>query len=740
MKDAAKASIFSRLGRSAYRRRRIVIAVWAVLFAAFAPLAAKTPGLMKDNGFTPAGSESDRGLARLQNELGFPPSMLQLVYTSNRLDVTSDSAKASILQSLEPLRAMPDVEEPAIVTAPPAGGAKVTAVNVPLQLPTASALEAYPKLKEAIRAPAGMNVFVTGGTAVLYDMQEASKRDIRKAEAIGLPIALLVLLAVFGTLVGAVLPLVVGLMSVTLTLGITYFIARNVPLSDFLPNMVSMLGLAVGTDYALFMVSRFREELKRRESVEEAVARTMQTAGASIFFSGGAVLIGLLGMLFIPLAFFRSLCLGGALVVSVSVLAGVTLLPALLGLLGTRINALHVLPQRRRRDGGAFWTKVSALVMRRPIVLTAVICAALAALMQPLGHMKLGLPSAEVLPPSYESRYGSDLLKSSFDARELNPIQIVVRTPQSVWDEASLAALREYRKRLLAVPNVRSVKSVVEPLDRLPDAAAAGLELGGAERLKAERLALQRQLEKQRLAKDKTTVLFVVPATAPDEPETDQLVRALRGVRPDGLELLVTGSPAYRLDVLDRIQANTASVLVFVMSITYVVLLFAFRSVVLPLKAVVMNALSLGASMGVVVRVFQYGNGAGLLHITSTGYVSATLPVIIFCVVFGISMDYEVFLISRIAEEYAATGDNERSTAAGLQKTGSLITSAASILIVVVGSFLFTDIELMKALGLGLGLAVLIDAAVVRVALVPALMKLLGRANWWAPRWLKLGR
>ena len=242
------------------------------------------------------------------------------------------------------------------------------------------------------------------------------------------------------------------------------------------------------------------------------------------------------------------------------------------------------------------------------------------------------------------------------------------------------------------------------------------------------------QIEGNKFAKGRTALMVVVPEKDTDDPATDGLVRELRSLSKDGLDIAVTGGPAYRLDIIDRIQNEIPEVLTFVMGITYIVLLLAFRSVLLPLKAVLMNMLSLGASLGVVVLVFQHGYMADLLHITSIGYVSATLPVIIFCVVFGISMDYEVFLISRIMEEYEASGDNDKSTAEGLKKTGSLITSAAFILVVVVGSFIFTDIEIMKALGLGLGLAVLIDATIVRVMLVPALMKLLGDANWWAPK------
>jgi RND superfamily putative drug exporter len=352
-------------------------------------------------------------------------------------------------------------------------------------------------------------------------------------------------------------------------------------------------------------------------------------------------------------------------------------------------------------------------------------------MMTPLSQMKLGVPNAEVLPPSYESRYGSDLMKQAYDSRELNPIQIRIHTEKEVWDESSIRQVREYAKRVADTSGVTKVQSYVHVLGDKSEAELAAVFKGQEAR---------KQLENLKLAKDHTALLVVIPEQDPDDPVTDGLVRNLRKLQTGGLDVLVTGGPAYRLDIIDRIQDRIPEVLAFVMGITYLVLLVAFRSVLLPLKAVLMNVLSLGASLGIVVLVFQYGYLADALHITSIGYVSATLPVIIFCVVFGISMDYEVFLISRIMEEYERTGDNELSTAEGLKKTGSLITSAAFILVVVVGSFLFTDIEIMKALGLGLGLAVLIDATIIRIMLVPALMKLLGKANWWAPRWMRSKR
>lgn len=731
MKESSAQGLFWKWGSGMYRLRWFVVAAWVVLFAAMGLFAKEAPNLLKDNGFTPRGSESDIGFAALQQELGFPSSFLTLVYTSDTLDMADPRQTDAIAASLEEVKQLPYVAALELNRTPRLQDkGTIQSFNVTLRLDTDQALDRYPDIRSHIRPPQGMAVYVTGGTAIMYDMQEASRSDIAKSELIGLPIALIVLLIVFGTVIGALLPLVVGVMSVTVTLGITYFVAHGQSLSNFLPNMVTMLGLAVGIDYALFMVSRFREELKRQPSVREAVAMTCQTAGQSIFFSGLAVLIGLCGMLFVDLTIYLSLCIGGVLVVSVSVIVANTLLLALLGLFGHRVNRWRVVPQRLRQVGaGRLWERIAYGVMKRPLLLVLATALVLIAFMTPLGAMKLGVPNAEVLPPAYESRHGADLLDREYDAREASPIEIYVRTEDEVWAASSIREIGAYIEQVRTVAGVKEVRSYLSALGGGVGAEQAAQQLGQE--------AAKRQLEEQRLAKGHAAFIAVVPETNPDKRDTEKLVERLRALDRGSLQTYVTGATAFRLDILHRIGDGIPYVVGFVMLVTYVVLLVAFRSALLPLKAVLMNLLSLGASLGVVVIVFQYGFLAQALHITSTGYVSATLPVIIFCVVFGISMDYEVFLISRIAEEYDRSGDNERSTAAGLTKTGSLITSAAFILIVVVGSFIFTDIEIIKALGLGLALAVLIDATLVRVVMVPALMKLLGRANWWAPGWLR---
>lgn len=737
MRESDVKGTFWHWGAWMYRYRWWVLIVWIILISGLAYNAQQTLSLFKDNGFTPVHSESDQGLTQIREQLGLTSTILEIVYESKqRHDLTTPEETAKLLESLADLRQQPYVENVYVNPAKRLEGQQhVQSISVQLNLDTNQALELYPEMRKRIPEVEGVNVHVSGGTAVYYDMNVASKRDIARSEMIGLPIALVVLLLVFGTLFGALLPIIVGAASVTTTLGLLYFIGQyNTQLSSFLPNLVTMLGLAVGIDYALFMVSRFREELKQHQDVRDAVAMTCQKAGKSIFFSGIAVLIGLVAMYFIKLSIFESLSLGGVMVVSVSVLVANTLLLALLGLFGHKINKFRVIPAswRRSKTNGKspFWHSVAHGVMKRPVLIAIAISTLLIALMLPVGSIKMGVPEAEVLPPSYSSRYGSDLLKTTYDVREMHPIQIVVTAPDNdkYWDRSTIQAMMSYGQQIKKVPNVLSVTSYVNGVP------------GDSAELKAGVLQtsqVREQLEKQQIVKNGTMLMRIVSQTDSEDAATDQLVRDLRALDPGPLSVKVTGGPAYKLDIVERINEQLPIVVGFILIVTYVVLLIAFRSVLLPLKAVIMNILSLGASLGIVVLVFQDGFLADLFQVSSTGLVFAMLPVIIFCVVFGISMDYEVFLISRIIEQYEMTGDNERSTAEGLIKTGSIITSAAFILIVVVGAFIFTDNEIMKAVGLGLATAVLIDATLIRIFLVPALMKLMGKANWWAPKWLK---
>lgn len=720
-----------------YRWRHGVWVFWVILFSIASVFAIQVPSMLKDNGFTPTGSESYVGYELLRDELGQSSTTMDIVYESrDGSSLLTEEARRQIELSLAELRRNPTVADIQLRTIGRTGErSDIIAAHVRLNVETSEALERYSDLRKLIPDVPRMRAFVTGSAPVYIDLQTASKNDIVKSELIGLPIALVVLLIVFGTWIAGLLPLLVGLFSVTTTLGLIYVIAKMTDsLSNFLPNMVTMLGLAVGIDYALFMVSRFREELVKQASVEDAVAMTAQTAGKSILFSGAAVLIGLVAMLFIDLSLFRSLCIGGVIVVMMSVTAGNTLLLSLLSVLGEKVNKLPVIPTRWRRSRGAesseLWSRIAYGVMKHPVAIVLLLSVILIACALPIGGMKIGIPDAEMLPSKYESRYGAELMKQAYDKQELNPIQLLVRTDKPYFAADTIRAIGGLMERIEKVEGVERVDSYLSGLVR-------SNVLGTEEQAAAlSRPELRTQLEANFPLKERMLTLQIIPRPDIKGHSAFELVNKLRVVEagPEVLERYVTGGPAVERDIVDRITAALPYVVTFILVVTYIVLFMAFRSLLLPLKAVLMNILSLGASLGIVVLVFQHGYLAGFLQVTSTGMVVAMLPVIIFCVVFGISMDYEVFLLSRIAEEYDRTEDNEQSTARGLMQTGSMITSAAFILIVVVGTFIFTDNEMMKAIGLGLSVSILLDATLIRVFLVPAFMKLMGSANWWVPR------
>ncbi|MCM3118492.1 MMPL family transporter [Neobacillus sp. MER 74] len=729
MREINKKGLFWHWGIKMYKFRWAIAIFWILLFILSAFFAQRLPDRLNDSGLNPRGSESDIGVSLMKKELRSSPSTITIVYTSRKLDLTSEKAMRDIIESLDKLKKQKYVEKIQINKTPRLIVDKgIQSVVVELKLNNEEALNNFPEMKRLIRKPQGMDTYVDGEIATIHEVQLATKHDMAKSEKIGLPIALIVLLFIFGTLWAAILPLLVGLMSVSLTMGITYYLTGYYSLSNFLPNIVMMLGLAIGVDYALFLVSRFREELKRQQSVGDAVAMATQTAGQSVIFSGFAVLIGMFGMLFIKLPIIYSLCLGGVLVVFSAMILSCTLLPSLLGIFGHHINSLQVFPGTQKKlENSIMWERIANSVMKKPAILAILISTLLISLMLPIFRMKVGVPTTEVLPPAYESRKGADLLKGNYDVRKSSPLYIIVKAKENVTEVASIRKIKKLEEKIRQIHGVLEVQSYIDILgNRTPEETSHLLELKGT----------HDRMQNENLLRGNFALLTVVPRSKPDSAESSDLVNRIRNKSMSQLETYVTGQTALRVDLIDRINSGLPLMMLFIIIVTYSILLSAFKSVLIPLKAVIMNVLSLGASLGIVVIVFQYGWLADFLNITSTGYVSVIMPVTIFCIVFGISMDYEVFLISRIKEEYDKLGDNVKSTAIGLQKTGRLISSAALILLVVVGSFIFTNIEITKALGVGLFCAIFIDATLIRIILVPALMKLLGPANWWAPRWI----
>ncbi len=753
--------MFAALGRFVYKRRRIIVLVWTVAFVAGLVATAHVPGELKGGGFTNPTTPSQEAQKVMQERLGFGPARLTIVFSSPSLDARSPAFQARVKSALAGIdrKALPKLL--AVQTAASTGDTgfisedgHATFAVLSFDASTEQVQRMIPTVRARL-APTGLTTYLTGDPAVYADIERISAEDLRTAETYNLPIAIIVLVLIFGTLVAAALPVIGGGMAVTVTLGMFWVLAQFLDISVFAMNVATLLGLAVGIDYSLFMVGRFREELSAGHTVAEAVEITVEHAGRSIFFSGLTVVVGLLGLVAIPFMSMRSMGLGGALVVIFSVLAALTLLPALLGMLGPRVDRLRVIG--RSGNQGAFWSRWSDWVMHHPVPVLIGTLIVVLLFAWPVAHIEREIPGATALPQRSESRQGYDILQSRFDASALSPIYVLATWSgdTGALQPANLPGLFEYGKRLAAMPGVARVTSVATlPGIDTPEATArfwravqgpagsgqqpAGVSLPG---LLQGLLGAQQRTAALRLRSLTTapgTALFqVVPKDVPSSVEAQDLAVRISAQRPpEGMTVLVGGTSMTVHDFVHTLYERFPRIIFFVVCVTAVVLLLLLRSVILPIKAVVMNVLSLLAGYGAVVWIFQDGHLEWLFNFKSSGAIDAELPVILFCTVFGVSMDYEVFLLTRMREAWNETGDNLRAVTFGLARTGRIVTSAALIIVVVGGSFAFTSILVTKAIGVGLAVAVALDASVIRILMVPAVMRLLGRWNWWIPGWL----
>ena len=835
-------SVFHSIGGFAYRFRWAILLLWGMVLIWSAYFAPGLSGQLKGGGFDGANSEAERVQDLMSGEFGLSPATLTVVFTGDGIPARSEEFQRAQENALANVRELDDVRQ--VISYADSEDSRFISEDGKKSYAVVTSdvsIDATRNLVDEVRSKVRSNkleTYVTGAPAVYQDLEQASNEDVKNAEKYAFPFAVIILILAFGTLVAAGVPVLIGGASVVTALAALYFISGIYDMSVFTLTLSTMLGLGLGIDYALFFVSRFREELETYPTVE-AVPRTVATAGRSIFFSGTAVLIGLSGLLFFPFMFMRSIGVAGVVVVFVSVLSAFTLLPALLGVLGPRINRLAI---RRRRDaaGSAFWTRSAEVVMRHPLAVILLSAAILGILLYPIGHMKVGIPEATVLPQEYESRAGDDILKRNFEYAALNPMEIVatleddplsvrglsetrelgecisgsdgVLRVESVYTLAAVAA-EDYARRVAdarkqarkeAAARVDELvqrqigeqtqketeRAVNEQLSQI-EATYGAVPPGTEERLRADirprverevrasesriRDEVERRLAEEvdrkvpglpegisaegkvtpegvanflklpaaRQSKDlqdaldtyvagNRTLLRGVTEANPYTQDAYGAVDAVRAVQaPLGTSFLVGGLSAGQKDFISSLYGKAPLAAAFVIGVTYLILLITFRSVFIPLKAVIVNILSLTASFGAMVFVFQDGHLSGLLDFTPLGFVDATLPILMFCTIFGVSMDYEVFLLSRIREAYENGDSNTASVSKGLVATAGIITSAAAIIVVVTGAFALTGIVLTKAIGLGLAVAVFVDATIIRVLLVPATMRILGDWNWW---------
>ena len=745
---------FAALGRFAVRRRRWIVGAWLAALLVAIPIAPNVVGALRAGGFILPDLESARAKTLLQDELDVPPAAIVVVLHSETLragtpefEAATAAAIADVEQAPHVVRVLPHTLAPRQVSA---DGRTVYDV-VFLSIAPDDSPAALPGIEQRLGHPPGLEVQLAGGPAFYGDVQAVSESDLRRSEIISLPLAALALLIVFGSVVAAGLPLAVGGAAVVVALAVIFGIASVTPMSIFVLNLATLLGLGLGVDYSLLLTSRFREELAKRprtsdmargsghdrERVADAVEATVATAGRAVFFSGLTVLLGLLGLVLFEFMILRSVGVAGAVVVLLAAASALTLLPALLAIVGTRIDALAIRRTTPRENSNGAWSRLARWVMARPLAVLVPTLSLLVLLGAPFLHVRFNAPDSTILPPSVPSRAAFDRLAEAFGEGDFAPIALAIRTDGPATSAANLAALHDYSRRLAADRRITRVESIVDvdPRLRLDQYQLLyGDPNGPRDRFLALTLAAT--------TKGDLTAFTIYTPFGPNRDEGRALVNDLRAdsgplAPPGGFEVLVGGGAADVTDVVARVAADFPRTAVFIVVTTYLVLFLLLRSIVLPAKALLMNTLSIVASFGALVWVFQDGNLSALLGFQPLGFVETTQPVILFCVLFGLSMDYEVFLLSRMKEVWDRTGDNVEAVATGLERSGRIVTSAALIVVVVASSFAFADIVLIKALGIGVALAVALDATVVRALLVPSTMRLLGRWNWWLPSSLR---
>ncbi len=733
-------TLFDRLGRFVVRRAWWVVGAWAALLLIAIPFAPQVPGQLSAGGFILDDLESARAKALLGRELGLPASALVIVFSSPTLQAGTPEFEVAAADAIRDIPTAPHVARVVSHLFSPSqiSADRHTAYDIVfLDLPPDDSPDALPILRERLREAPGLEVELTGGPAFYGDVQTVSEADLRRSEIISLPLAALALLFVFGSLVAASVPLVVGGAAVVVALAAIFVVASLTPMSIFVLNLATLLGLGLGVDYSLLMTSRFREELALRpdgpDRVADAVRVTVSTAGRAVFFSGLTVLLGLLGLVLFEFMILRSVGIAGAIVVGLAVVSALTLQPALLTILGPRIDRFAIRKVDPRPSADGPWARLARRVMRHPVAVLVPTLGFLLLLGSPFLHVRFNAPDASILPPEVPSRAAFDRLLANFGEGEFAPLVIAIRTTGDAATPGNLAALYDYSRRLSGDARITRVDSLVD-VDRR-------LTLQQYQLLYADPNGPRDRYVQTALAattRGDLTAFTIYTPYGPNRDEGKALVASLRDasgplVPPAGMKVLVGGGAADVTDVVDRVRADFPRTALFIIVSTYLVLFVLLRSVILPAKALVMNTLSIVASFGALVWIFQDGNLSALLGFQPVGFVETTQPVILFCVLFGLSMDYEVFLLSRMKEVWDRTGDNTEAVARGLERSGRIVTSAALIVVLVASSFAFADIVLIKALGVGMAIAVALDATVVRALLVPATMRLLGRWNWWMP-------
>jgi len=743
--------VFARWGRFVYRFRWVTLIASALLLGA-SVIGVLTGGVLVGNGGFGEDLEAGRTARLIAREIHRQQpvevtSGMTLIFSSTSLNATDAEFQSALEGAVAPLRSdarvkglttpygVPADEQSGLISR---DGHKALVI-VEFKDRSRQSEKYVNEVIAAVR-PGPLTVVATGQVPLNVAFNSTLDSDLQRAEYVALPVTFLMLILIFAAVIAALLPLGVGLLAIVGGLAGTMFLAHFTDVSQYATNIVSLIGLAVAIDYSLFVVNRFRDELAAGASREEAIAIAMSTAGRAITFSGITVAIGLSAMLFFQGTFMASMGAAGAIVVAIAIIYGLTFLPAALAVLGSLVDwwprwARRIVPSlgTRRQGGTGAWHGMAMWVMRRPWFALIPALVVLVVLGTPFLQLRLASSDVDALPPSNLARQGYDTLLADFPGWNETSIAAVVYYPDSSPLTAEhIGDAYDLSRRFAELPNVIRVQSIfnIDPSLSRPDYQS--LYSGPRESLPpAMRDALANG------AGDHLVVLSILTNKLYTSDEARAIVRAVRAEQVPGGQVLATGGTAFDLDIVDFIVQRTPIAVGTVLLVTYVVLFLLTGSLVLPLKAVLTNLFSISASFGALVFVFQQGHFSSLLGFTAQS-IDPAVPVILFSLVFGMSMDYEVLLISRIQEEYQRSGDNQAGVAMGLEKSGRLITGAAAIMCAVFIAFGLAQVVIIKSIGIGLAVAIAIDATIVRILIVPAVMRILGRANWWAPRPLAL--
>lgn len=742
-KQKMRVSSFFKLGQFIYRFRIGVICFWLLILAGCIPFISNLMTPFHSSGFIDETSPSaitDRYLAK---ELGYDFNRFVILYQSKNLEATNPRYIEKLKNSLAELSDFPIKHE---IVYPDANKKQIakdkhTAYVVIL-------FDNHPEmthdllmdLKEKIKTPEGMTMHLGGEPIFIESINKQTQKDLYKADAIAAPVSIIVLILVFGSLIAAFIPMCLGGGCALIMLTSLYFIGHFFSLSIFTLNIALLLGLCLSLDYALFIIYRFREELinNQNKSIENVIAKTLATAGKAVFFSGLAVFISISALLLFPINILFSVGIGGLTAVSIAVLIATTLLPAILAVIKTGINRLSIWKQNKKQIkqptlvNKSFWKQLATTIVKRPWTFFLTTLVLLLGLGSPFLHVKFGISDFNILPVHSESRQFFSEFEKNYDVNQLYPIMLVITSNDPILSKQNLAKLYKFTRKLQKNPSIDEVNSIVTTNDDITPKQYHTLYHLPKHLMDANVKQLLKTTTREHM-----TVINVISKYGANTQETKELIQELRQMNPGpSLSMELTGTPVNNVDVLHSIANIFPYAIGWIILLTYLTLLILLRSVFLPFKAIIMNVLSLCASYGVLVFIFQEGYLHDFLNFQPQGMLDISLLIIIFCALFGFSMDYEVFLLTRIHESYITTQDNDKSIIFGIVKSSRIITSAAIIVIFICGSFMVADVLMVKEFGLGIAVAIFVDSFIIRTILVPSTMALVKQWNWYLPKWL----